>query len=83
MYRIIIERRAIKELEAVSGDMVQSIIDTIHHLKFNPRPYNTKKLIGEDGWRIRVRDHRILYTINDSQKIVTIYRIKHRREAYR
>ena len=44
---------------------------------------NSKKLRGTDGRRIRIGDYRILYRIDDANHIVTIYRIRHRREAYR
>lgn len=83
MYRIIIERRAVKEIETLPDDIIQRIIDTSKNLKLNPRPYGSKKLAGEVGYRIRIRDYRILYTVDDNQKLVTIYRVKHRKEAYR
>jgi mRNA interferase RelE/StbE len=43
-----------------------------------------EKISRHQKWhRIRVGDYRILYTIDDRQKIVAIYRIRHRREVYR
>jgi len=43
-----------------------------------------KKLKGSvSSWRIRSGDYRILYEIDDSQKLVKVYRIAHRKEAYR
>ena len=83
MHSIIIERRAVKEIESLTDDVIQRITDTIKNLKLNPRPHGAKKLIGEVGWRIRIRDYRILYTVDDNQKLITIYRVKHRKEAYR
>lgn len=82
-YRVIIERRAVKEIESLPGEIIQGVTDTIKNLKSNPRPHGVKKLIGEEGWRIRIRDYRILYTIDDSRRLVAIYRVKHRRESYR
>lgn len=83
MYRIIIERKAAKETECLPNDAIQRITDAIKNLKLNPRPHGSKKLRGEVGWRVRIGDYRILYTIDDSQKFITIYRVKHRKEAYR
>ena len=83
MYRIIIDRRAGKEIESLPDTILQSIIDVIHGLRSNPRPHGVKKLINRDGWRIRVRDHRILYTVDDARKTISIYRVKHRKDAYR
>ena len=83
MYRIIIERKAAKEINSLPNEVIQDVIPAIERLKLTPRPPGVKKLIGEEGWRIRVRRYRILYTINDKEKLITIYRVKHRREAYR
>ena len=83
MYRIIIEDRAAKEIESLPNEIIQHVIDAIRSLKLNPRPHGVKKLLGEEGWRIRIRDYRVLYTIDDKQKLVSIYRVKHRREVYR
>lgn len=83
MYKIIIERKAAKEIENFPNDIIQRITDAIKNLKLNPRPHGSKKLKGEVGWRVRIGDYRILYTIVDSQKLIMIYRVKHRKEAYR
>ena len=55
----------------------------IQKLEKEPRPPGCKKLVGEEGYRIRAGDFRVLYRIEDSQRRIYIYRIKHRREAYR
>ena len=53
-------------------------------LSVNPRPRATKKLTEKDGYRIRVGNYRILYTIDDEAKMVVIYRIKKRsKKTYR
>lgn len=83
MYRIRIEQKAVREIESLQREMLSRIMRSISLLKDNPRPIGIKKLVVKDGWRIRVGDYRILYTIDDRQKLVTIYRIKHRREVYR
>lgn len=82
MYKVIAERRAAKEINSLPHEIIQEIISSIEKLKSNPRPHGVKKLVGEDGWRIRIRTHRILYTINDKEMLITIYRVKHRKDAY-
>ena len=83
MYRIIIENRAAKGIESLSDDIIQRVTDEIKRLESNPRPHGVKKLAGEDSWRIKIRTYRILYTIDDNQKLISVYRVKHRRDAYR
>lgn len=83
-YTIIIESKAQKEFLKLSPPHDNSIKKAIDKLEKEPRPQGTKKLSGtKDGYRVRVSDYRILYTIDDQRKIVTIYRIRHRREVYR
>ncbi|MCX5749445.1 MAG: type II toxin-antitoxin system RelE/ParE family toxin [Candidatus Saganbacteria bacterium] len=83
MYGVVVERKAAKEIESLPAEAIQRITDAIESLKANPRPRGVKKLSGEDGWRIRIGDYRILYTIDDGQRLVAVYRVKHRREVYR
>lgn len=54
-------------------------------LSDTPLPRGALKLKGKEveGWRIRVGDYRILYTVDDDKKTVNVYRIGHRREVYR
>ena len=50
----------------------------------NPRPTGVIKLEGaSDLWRIRVGDWRIVYRLSDKERLVDIFAIRHRREAYR
>ncbi len=83
MYQIVIERKAQKEIESLPAQIRQSVIAAIASLKTDPRPFGVKKLVDKDGYRIRIRNYRILYTIDDALKIIAIYRVKHRREVYR
>ena len=83
-YTIIIENKAQKEFLKLSPPHNNSVKKAISILEKEPRPQGAKKLSGtKDGYRVRISDYRILYTIDDRRKIVTIYRIRHRREVYR
>ncbi|MDO9301212.1 MAG: type II toxin-antitoxin system RelE/ParE family toxin [Anaerolineales bacterium] len=83
MYQIDLRRQAFKDLESIPADYVRLISEHIDSLEQNPRPPDSKKLKGDAGYSLRVGTYRVLYDIDDKSKIVTIYRIKHRREAYR
>jgi mRNA interferase RelE/StbE len=41
------------------------------------------RLAGQDDFRIRVGDYRIVYAIDDKQRVVIVARIAQRREVYR
>jgi mRNA interferase RelE/StbE len=61
-------------------DRVRAAIDG---LRTEPRPTGAVKLAGRDDYRVRVGDHRIVYAIDDRNRLVIVARIAHRREAYR
>lgn len=83
MYQAIIENKARKKARRFPKEIVKRIDKVLTSLRQNPRPPGSEKLTGTDGWRIRVGDYRILYAIDDKNKLVTIYDIDHRREVYR
>ena len=82
-YKLIIERKAEKEASKISHNFRINIDKAILSLTENPRPHGSKKLTDKEGYRIRVGDYRILYTIDDKAKVIVIYRIKIRAEAYK
>ena len=82
-YRIEIKRSATKELRRIAAKDQRRIIDRIRSLSADPRPADTKKLSGEEKYRIRQGDYRILYQIYDETITVVVVRIGHRRDVYR
>jgi len=66
------------------GRQVKRRLDAvIRGLEIDPR--SGKPLRGElsGKWSIRIGDYRIIYIINDQEKIVTLLSVKHRKAAYR
>jgi mRNA interferase RelE/StbE len=82
-YRVLILRRAQRELAQLPNEAYERIRDAIRALADDPRPANGLKLTGRTGWRIRVGDYRVIYEIDDSQHVVTILHVGHRRDIYR
>lgn len=83
-YNVKLMPQAQKDLDGFSGKLLSRFEEIILELYDEPRPHNAKKLSGGGSrWRIRIGDYRILYEIDDSRKIVKIYRIAHRKEVYR
>ncbi len=58
------------------------ITSKIISLEDNPRPRGAKKLSGREEYRLRVGEYRVLYTIDDKGRIVTVFAVGHRREIY-
>lgn len=83
MYTLLIRRRAIKDLASIPSNYAELITQHINDLAQNPYPPDAKKLKDDSGYSQRVGVYRILYDIDNTARIVTVYRLKHRREAYR
>ena len=49
----------------------------------DPRPLGSKKLSGQERYRLRQGDYRILYEIEDDKLIVCVVKVRHRRDVYR
>ena len=83
-YTLTFARSARKELEIIPASFSERILDRIESLQTNPRPGGVVKLHGgKNLWRIRVGDYRVVYSINDADKIVDISIVRHRRDVYR
>lgn len=81
-YTVKIKLSAEKELDRIPDKFYQQIAKHIIALSTQPRPAGIKKL-KEDVYRIRVGDYRIIYSVDDREKVVTIIKIGHRRKVYR
>ena len=74
---------ASKSIEKLPRQIQQRILDRLEVLSSNPRLPGSVKLSGQDAYRVRVGDYRIIYTIHDQRLIVVVIHIGHRREVYR
>ncbi len=83
MYHVQFETRARKEFFELPKDTLRLLASVFDDLRNNPRPPGAKKLTGLEGYRLRKGDYRILYTIDDKSRLVSVYRVGHRREIYR
>jgi len=84
-YSVRLKRSAAKEVEALStAPLRRRVVAMIAKLAETPRPRGGEKLAGfADRYRLRQGSYRILYLIDDGDRLVTIFRVAHRRDAYR
>ena len=84
MYEVYLERAAERDLRRLPVETFHRIVPRIRALAENPRPPGCRKLTGsENDWRIRIGDYRVVYEIDEGDRAVRVFRIRHRREAYR
>jgi mRNA interferase RelE/StbE len=82
-YAVRLKPRAERDLDRLPIVVAQRIWQKLLALENDPRPPGTSKLEGSDGYRIRVGDYRVVYLIDDRERMVDVVRVAHRREAYR
>ncbi len=64
---------AAREFRKLGSEIKISIREAINALKTEPRPIGVKKLTGDSSlYRIRVRDYRIVYEIDDAAQILLV-----------
>lgn len=82
-YKVVFEKKVLRDIKGRPKDVLERLKEITYTLENNPKPRGCIKLTGRDGFRIRVGNYRLLYLVDNKKRIVTITRIKHRREVYR
>jgi mRNA interferase RelE/StbE len=83
VFSILFKDSARKELDAIPTVYLRRIMERIGQLADNPRPVGSEKLSGQEKYRIRQGNYRIIYSIQDNQLTVWVVKVGHRREVYR
>jgi mRNA interferase RelE/StbE len=79
-YEVRLRRAAQKELDSLSAKDYQAVARVIDSIEVNPRPHRVKKLVESGLWRVRLIRYRIVYAIDDTNKLVIIVRVARRKE---
>ncbi len=82
MYKIELRRKAQRSLDRLPKGDFDAVVNALKGLADSPRPKGVEKIKSAGLWRIRQGDYRIVYSIDDSQRTVTVLRIGHRREIF-
>jgi mRNA interferase RelE/StbE len=82
-YKIEIKRSAGKEIEKLSRKDLLAVLEKIRELAEDPRPHDCKKLSGQEKYRVRCGNYRILYLIEDMVLLILIVKVGHRKDVYR
>lgn len=82
LYSLDFSKQAYKALEKINEPFYSNIKQAIVSLTENPRPNGYKKLKGRDGYRIRIVNYRVIYNIFDTELIVDVVTLGHRKDIY-
>lgn len=81
-YRLEFRTSVARDLRRVPARDVQRILRRIDSLRADPRPPGSEKLSGQERYRIRQGNYRIIYEIKDDMLLVIVVRVGHRRDVY-
>ncbi len=80
-YHVIFSDLALKQLRKLDREIGQRIISTLERIRIRPDAY-VKKLVGDEGYRLRVGNYRVILDLDKEKLIILVSRIGHRRNVY-
>jgi mRNA interferase RelE/StbE len=84
LYKIFLKKSAELDLNRINEPDFSRILTSVESLEKNPRNLQVKKLIKrKNEYRLRVGNYRVLFIINEKEKIIRIARVLHRKDAYK
>jgi len=82
-YSIFFKDSVQKDFDGIPKKDLRKILSRIKVLGVDPRPQGCEKLTGEDRYRLRQGRYRILYSVEDDKRTVTVVKVGHRKDIYR
>ena len=80
-YRVELAPAAQRELRKLPPGDAARLRGPILGLGLAPRPPGTMPLVGSDAWRLRLGDLRIVYFVDDVERMVVVLRVARRSES--
>jgi len=81
-YRVEVRPAALRALRNLDASVRPRIEGAIALLAEDPRPPASRPLRGRPGYRVRVGDYRIIYTVQDDVLLIVVVTLGHRRDVY-
>jgi mRNA interferase RelE/StbE len=80
-YRVDLSPAAQRQLRRLPAGDAAKLRGPILALGIEPRPSAVTKLVESDVWRLRVGDQRVIYSIDDADRLVVVLRVARRSES--
>ena len=74
---------AINQLQKLDFILSKRIYKKVGELIINPFLKDIKKLKGEDAFRLRIGDYRVIFDMDRKNRTITILRLGHRKNIYK
>ena len=83
VYKVYFRESVEKDFAGIPRTDLRKIMQRIAALSEDPRPPGCEKLTGQDRYRIRQGNYRIVYSIQDQECTVWVVKMGHRKNIYR
>jgi mRNA interferase RelE/StbE len=81
-YNITFKKSFAKDLRNIPNPDIKRILTRIDTLANNPRAEDCIKLSGQERYRVRQGNYRIIYEIHDDRLVVLVIAVGHRSSVY-
>jgi mRNA interferase RelE/StbE len=82
-FQIIVDKSVEKNIDKFADEVVERLNEKMEMIAENPRGQGVKKMKGRNAYRARVGDYRLIYTIDDAKRTITIIDVGNRKDIYR
>jgi mRNA interferase RelE/StbE len=82
-YKIIFRKSVAQDMRRIPNRDLRRILAAIDSLSEEPRPPGVEILSGQEKYRVRQGNYRIIYEISDKSVIVVVVKVGHRKDVYR
>ena len=81
-YEIIFTDTSRKQFKKLGKDIQERIIKALERIRIRPESH-LKKLVGDQGYRLRVGEYRVILDIEKDKLIILVIKIGHRKNIYK
>ncbi|MFH1278193.1 MAG: type II toxin-antitoxin system RelE/ParE family toxin [Candidatus Eisenbacteria bacterium] len=82
-YRLVFKKSVAKDLRGLPNRDVERILRCFRDLAEDPHRPGAEKISGQERYRIRRGDYRIIYEIEDEVLVIVVVKVGHRKDVYR
>lgn len=82
-YKLFFKKSVQKDFDSIPKKDLKRILSRIESLSEDPRPKGCEKLTGQERYRLRQGQYRIVYSIQDDELTVWVVKVGHRKDVYR
>jgi len=82
MFEISWTEKAYEQLTKMESLISRRILKKVDELAQDPSSKDIRRLKGEEAYRLRIGDYRVIFDINKNKMIILVLRVGHRKNIY-